>query len=86
MSYGRELAQEMEIDAEINYRQAFLQHVSRMMKGLWTTRDGRQISIHDMTVSHINNCIRMLSGNGGEIAEMWVNVFKKELKDRGVDK
>ena len=78
MSYGREAAIEMEIDAEIVYQQ----HMTRLMKGLWTKKNGEQISIRDMTVNHILNCIRMLQGRHDDISEAWVNRFREELQDR----
>lgn len=78
MSYGREAAIEMEIDAEIAYQQ----HMTRLMKGLWTKKNGEQISIRDMTVNHILNCIRMLQGRHDDISEAWVNRFREELQDR----
>lgn len=78
MSYGREAAIEMEIDADI----AYMQHMSRMAKGMWTKKDGKQISVHDMTVSHILNCIKMLQDNHDDISEGWLNVFREELQDR----
>ena len=78
MSYGREAAIEMEIDAEIAYQQ----HMTRLMKGLWTKKNGEQISIRDMTVNHILNCIRMLQGKHDDIAEGWLKCFREELQDR----
>lgn len=78
MGYGREVAIEMEIDAEIAYQQ----HINRLMKGMWTKKNGEQISIGDMTVNHILNCIRMLQGRHDDISEMWLQRFREELQDR----
>lgn len=46
----------------------------------WTTKDGTEIPISEMTTSHIKNCIRML--NNVENADGWIEVFKKELSRR----
>lgn len=78
MSLGREAAIEFEIDEMVAYEQ----HMNRLMKGLWTQKDGKQISVRDMTVNHILNCIRMLQGNHDDISEAWVNRFRDELKSR----
>lgn len=78
MSLGREAAIEFEIDEMVAYEQ----HMNRLMKGLWTQKDGKQISVRDMTVNHILNCIRMLQGNHDDISEAWVNRFREELQDR----
>ena len=78
MSLGREAAIEMEIDADVAYHQ----HMTRLKKGLWTQKNGKQISVHDMTVNHILNCIRMLQGNHDDSSKAWVNRFREELHDR----
>lgn len=78
MGYGREVAIEMEIDAEIAYQQ----HMNRLMKGMWTKKNGEQISIGDMTVNHILNCIRMLQGRHDDISERWLQRFREELQNR----
>lgn len=78
MSLGREAALEMEIDADVAYHQ----HMTRLMKGLWTQKNGKQISVHDMTVNHILNCIRMLQGRHDDITEWWLKRFREELHDR----
>lgn len=31
-----------------------------MMDEYWTTRDGRQIAVGDMTEQHAKNCLRMI--------------------------
>lgn len=78
MGLGRDAAREQEVDAMIAYEE----HMTRMMKGLWTQKDGKQISVKDMTVNHILNCIRMLQSNHDDISEAWVNRFRDELQDR----
>lgn len=46
----------------------------------WTTKDGREIPLKEMTTSHIKNCIKFLE----EIpyADGWVIKFEEELKER----
>lgn len=78
MSMGREAAIERDVDATI----AYMQHMDRLIKGLWTQKNGKLISIHEMTVNHILNCIRMLQDRQDDIAEGWLNRFSKELQER----
>jgi nuclear transport factor 2 (NTF2) superfamily protein len=78
MSYGSEVAEELMIDAEI----AYSQHINRLMKDMWTMRDGKTISVSDMTNKHIRNCLNMLENKNDEISKMWFNRFEQELKDR----
>lgn len=78
MSLGHEAILEMEIDADVAYHQ----HITRLMKGFWTQKNSKQISVHDITVNHILNCIRMLQGRHNDIAEGWLKRFREELHDR----
>ncbi len=78
MSYGSELATEIMINRETEYQY----QVGLVMRGLWTTKYGKHISILDMTNEHIENCIKMLSKKaeyGSELAELWIERFKQEL-------
>ena len=78
MSYGREIAAEMAIDLEV----AYLQHIDRLMKSLWTMEDGTIISVSDMDVQHIGACIRMLKKHDDDLSEMWIRRFRDELEER----
>jgi len=35
-----------------------------MTEHIWTTKDGKQIPVKEMTTQHIKNCINMLKRNG----------------------
>lgn len=50
----------------------------------WKTKDGRFISVKDMTVTHVTNTINMLKRAESEdpIVETWIMIFELELKKR----
>lgn len=50
-------------------------------QGIWTQKDGTQISVRDMTRDHIENAIAMLK-KGGMGSTGWIDVFEKELAFR----
>lgn len=78
MSYGEDCRIEMEVAIGIADDNAY-----RAIKdGVWTMRDGTKINLMDMTTAHIQNCIRMLNDKDGEIPELWVRRFQKELDFR----
>lgn len=83
MSYGREIANEWAIDANVWY----CEELDRCAKGDWTQRDGTVINISDMEHSHIQNCIQMLKRQEekygtDDIREAWIDRFTKELERR----
>lgn len=51
-------------------------------RGIWIQKDGTEISIKDMTKSHIRNTIAMLKKNGGMGSTGWIAVFEEELANR----
>lgn len=47
-------------------------------KEIWTTRDGTEIRVRDMTDTHIKNCWKMVDGKN----LFWSQVFEAETKKR----
>jgi hypothetical protein len=45
----------------------------------WTTRDGTEIEVKEMTETHIRNCMRKIGKD-----DPWYAEFCEELKRRGV--
>lgn len=78
MGYGAELLSDIEADAEVFFGIA----ESRLNQGLWTMRDGTQISVKDMSRRHIENTIAMLERGNSIFKEPWIEVFENELKNR----
>lgn len=83
MSFGREIAEEWAIDAEVWY----YEELDRCAKGDWTQRDGTVINISDMEHSHIQNCIQMLKRQEekygtDDIREVWIDQFTEEIERR----
>lgn len=78
MSMGEESLIEMEIEAEI-YKDGQMRAIK---EGVWTMRDGQTIRLEQMSDRHIQNCIWMLNDKDGEIPELWVKRFQKELDFR----
>ncbi len=82
MGYGREVHDEMMIDAAIEYDKYRAYQFRLMYMNLWAMEDGSLISISEMTMSHIINCIRMLSDRGDGVSEMWLERFRREIRER----
>lgn len=78
MSYGRELMDEMEVEAAVQFYE-----LRRDIKlGIWTMKDGRRINIEEMTDKHLKNVIRLLErrkANKDEVAAMWLPTMRREL-------
>ena len=79
------MIEDMAIDAEIWYEEENF----RIAHGVWTQKDGKEIYVGDMEVSHILNCIRMLQRQreqygADDIREAWLDTFRMELKKRGI--
>lgn len=70
MSYGNELLADYAFESEYPFGVA---------SDVWTTKDGRQIAVKDMTTQHILNCMEIV----GEDDE-WYFVFVSELRKRRV--
>lgn len=55
---------------------------ARMNQGIWTQRDGTQISVRDMSKKHIENSIAMLKRGNSIFKDGWIAVFERELANR----
>lgn len=78
MSMGEEILTAMEIESAI-FRD---RQINAIKEGVWTMKDGQTIRLDQMSDRHIQNCIRMLNDRDGEIPELWVKRFQKELDFR----
>lgn len=84
MSYGSELMDD--ICAESSYYEHRAEEC--LANGIWLTRDGREIPVHEMTDAHLVNSLRMMlrGGSGcfygvaGEATEM----LAREAVKRGL--
>lgn len=54
-------------------------YIGNPSKELWTTKDGQQIRVGDMTDTHLRNCYRMVEDAG---SIFWQQVFKAETEKR----
>ena len=75
MSYGRE-------QAEALYEIAEGMAIGMASQGLWETKEGKKLSVKEMTTSHIKNCINMLNRNNSPFADIYVPMFERELAER----
>lgn len=78
MSMGEEELIDLEARAEV-FRGWQLRSIK---EGVWTMKDGQTIRLDQMSDRHIQNCIWMLNDKDGEIPELWVKRFQKELDFR----
>lgn len=78
MSMGEEELIDLEVRAEV-FRDWQLRAIK---EGVWTMKDGQTIRLDQMSDRHIQNCIWMLNDKDGEIPELWVKRFQKELDFR----
>lgn len=52
--------------------------------GVWTTKDGEQIPVEEMTTSHIQNTIAFIKRTDRtDMYLPWIRVFENELERRG---
>lgn len=47
-------------------------------KEIWTTQEGTQVRVGDMTDQHLNNCLKMVEGK----SKFWQQIFEAEIKKR----
>ena len=78
MSYGAEIAMEMEIDREVMNARA----EQLASEGRWLMRDGTEIHVTDMSDRHIENCIRMLRRGSSPYADVFIHMFEAEQERR----
>ena len=82
MSLGLDCISEIDIDEQVRYME--VEHEA--MRGFWTTKDGTRIHVSDMTESHIRNTIRYIERvDKIDLYLPWVDRFKRELRERGLE-
>lgn len=62
--------------------QMYAKAVANASRGLWITKDGRYMAMHEMETSHIRNCISMLNRSKSPFKEPYIKAFEKELAER----
>ena len=66
-----------EFKADCQFEMDFPFGIPSSRDPVWTTREGEEIKVSDMTEAHIRNCMRIV----GEDDE-WYRVFESELERR----
>ena len=79
MSYSSEFAEENAWMAE-ELADAIEQDIQ---KGIWVTKDGKELKISEMETSHIKNCIRFIQKKDDDFFLEYIPVFRSELERRG---
>lgn len=85
MSLGREWLQDYMYELERSQKIFELNQVRAEIessKNIWTTKEGKKISVNEMDESYILNCINMLKRNHSPFADLYISMFQKELKKR----
>ncbi len=80
MSYGSELAEEM----EINYAVMEATVESAAASGIWTTKDGQKLKICEMSTDHIQNTLNYIKRDSyrEDFLSPFITAFEKELDAR----
>ncbi len=85
MGYGTEYLAETEYEREKEierWETMSIQAHINASHGMWITKDGRYLNVSEMEISHIQNCIRMLERYDSPFKDIYIPMFKKELKKR----
>lgn len=85
MSMGSEYLAEFEYerDEEIKRMESlYIQASLEASRGIWRTKDGKVLSVHEMETSHIRNCMKMLHRNHSPFEEVYAEIFETELAER----
>ena len=82
MSLGLDTIPELDIDELVRYMEV----EEDAKKGYWMTKDGRILHVSQMSENHIRNTIKYIeSVDKIDLYLPWINRFKRELKERGLD-
>lgn len=74
---------EYERDKEIKRMESlYIQASLEASRGIWRTKDGRVLSVHEMETSHIRNCMKMLHRNHSPFEDVYKKMFEAELAER----
>lgn len=82
MGYGSEILDEYAYELEQDMERSEKQEQA-LRSGVWITKDGTQIKITNMGLSHIHNVLRMLRRKGA-VNGLEIETFEAELARRQV--
>lgn len=75
---------EDDFDSFYDTEQEYLYVEDMANRGIWTTRDGTEIRVEDMTSSHIRNAKALCERNNVcDLYTPWIERFTEELRKRG---
>lgn len=86
MSYGSEYIADNTYEIEQSQKRwenLYIEAAMEASKGIWRTKDGRVLSVEEMEVGHIKNCINMLERNNVPFRKPYIKKFIDELHKRG---
>lgn len=76
----------LDLNGDLDFEE-FIEEIEqeiRLTKKIWTTKDGREIKIKDMSTEHIINTFKMIirNSNFDDFGKRYLMLFLDELKGR----
>ncbi len=87
MGSGRKVKEMLRDDIDNDWEQIRDEIEDEAEYGVWTTKDGEQIPVEEMTTSHIQNTIAFIKRTDQtDMYLPWIRVFEHELERRKEDR